>query len=660
MMNLNKRYLVLVIAAAMSLSACDDGKDGKDGNDGEYIPPTVGTSVETKIELINHTIEDGKISFEFQAVNEDGVIIDGLQKAEAKFAIQTEKGIGLSRSGEGTLGGYGTFDATKDSNPEGASLGINEAGNYSFVMPMEHVKAGDVGIVWLRVGGAVVNDTVSIARSMPLIVDKPEVMHTTTTETCYSCHVDYATSDFPHPSYTAIDLEGKVDFVAGCMVCHGNISRTEENGGYAKNTLQKIGHINHQVFDRDFQVTNCYTCHAEPVMNTSIAGNGCVDCHASGVALNDQIAAFADDVDVRAIHATKSGIEERQQTRASHTTTLSAPYWDKDVTWTDKPTGAICTDLKLFKVEGETQTQLNIANLYGETLSYAGAYIHGYDSKHNTLVGRANAYGAHQYVEREDGTRSVCYPDLVPGFENSNLAASSRLTFALGDLENAGYTGVTLTSYSDVAETDYYEIADPQTTPPTFTDAGNYERRLAVTNDSCTSCHNSESNYHKNGSYQEGGIDCVACHNNGQDRKSKMSAPGFGPMVHSMHWGRGNTVNDMEGAANSADKLNAENCVACHADGIDLYGVPNQYIRAQAYHAGDTTKMSSPVLANCYACHDNDQALNHMLQNGGELSAEKGAGDDGEWYTKPTSESCATCHATGKTFAIEKYHVFER
>ncbi len=100
--------------------------------------------------------------------------------------------------------------------------------------------------------------------------------------------------------------------------------------------------------------------------------------------------------------------------------------------------------------------------------------------------------------------------------------------------------------------------------------------------------------------------------------------------------------------------------MACHADGIDLYAVPNQYIRAKAYHGGDTTKMASPVLANCYACHNTEQALNHMQQNGGELSAEKGAGDDGVWFTQPTAESCATCHAEGKTFGIEKFHVFER
>ena len=43
------------------------------------------------------------------------------------------------------------------------------------------------GIVWLRVGG---NSATGIARSA-LVINKPEGF-STTTDSCYSCHVDYA------------------------------------------------------------------------------------------------------------------------------------------------------------------------------------------------------------------------------------------------------------------------------------------------------------------------------------------------------------------------------------------------------------------------------------------------------------------------------------
>jgi len=100
--------------------------------------------------------------------------------------------------------------------------------------------------------------------------------------------------------------------------------------------------------------------------------------------------------------------------------------------------------------------------------------------------------------------------------------------------------------------------------------------------------------------------------------------------------------------------------VSCHANGVDLNAIPNQYIRAKAFNNGDQTKMASPITANCFACHSDAQALNHMQQNGGEISAEKGNGNDGTWFTQPTSESCATCHAEGKSFGIAKFHHFQR
>ncbi|MCC4834946.1 hypothetical protein LMH66_20085, partial [Shewanella sp. 10N.7] len=171
---------------------------------------------------------------------------------------------------------------------------------------------------------------------------------------------------------------------------------------------------------------------------------------------------------------------------------------------------------------------------------------------------------------------------------------------------------------------------------------------------------------HKNGSYVEGGLDCVACHNNGQDRSAKNSAPGFGPMVHSMHWGVGNELSgakqdeDGNNVANSADSLNADNCVSCHAEGISLAEIPNQYMLSKAFNGGTSGVMTSPVTANCYACHDSASALSHMEQNGGELNVGINDNSTEVWYEQQTMESCATCHDTGKSFGIDKFHNFER
>ncbi|MFS1424802.1 multiheme c-type cytochrome [Shewanella sp. 10N.286.48.B5] len=640
MKHLTKRKLAFVIAAAMGIAGCaDDGKDGQDGAPGEPgpgpNPPVTEVSEVTTVTMIGHSLEEGQIRYEFEVTNEDGELVNGLAKAEAKFAEKTENGVVMNR--DGAIGGY--TDTTK----EGAVLNALGDGHYEFIAPMPAVTTASEGIVWLRVGG---DSSTQIARSQPMVVAKADMVHTTTTEACQSCHVDYAASHLKHPSYTAINADGEVDLVGGCMVCHNNVSRAEENGGYATNTLQKIGHINHVTrtkdgeevlgFEKDFAVTNCYTCHAEPVMNTSIAGNGCSDCHSTDMSESAALLSANSDFDARELHAKAAGITERATIRAEHSTSLSAIYMND--------LGNYCTDLTLFKGE----EMLDIEALYAEdgtgTLSYASTYLHGYNNK--SIVGRESR--SYETSYKGDGSKTFCHETL--DLQTPQIMASSRVTFNLG--EDAGYDGVSFTSYSPVTE-----LAD-------LNNVTDYDRRHAVTTDSCTTCHNNETNYHKNGSYVEGGLDCVACHNNGQDRSSKNSAPGFGPMVHSMHWGIGNALSgskvdeDGNNVENSAASLNADNCVSCHAEGIDLEAVPNRYMRAKAFHGGDTTKMASPITANCFSCHEHntDSALNHMEQNGGTIDAEVVE----DWYTQPTAESCATCHAEGKSFGIDKFHNFER
>ncbi|MEZ9369887.1 hypothetical protein AB4140_13810 [Shewanella sp. 10N.286.51.B2] len=652
MKHLTKRKLAFVIAAAMGIAGCaDDGKDGQDGAPGEPgpgpNPPVTEVSEVTTVTMINHALEEGQIRYEFEVTNEDGELVNGLAKAEAKFAEKTENGVVMNR--DGAIGGY--TDTTK----EGAVLNALGDGHYEFIAPMPAVTTASEGIVWLRVGG---DDSTQIARSQPMVVAKADMVHTTTTEACQSCHVDYAASHLKHPSYTAINADGEVDLVGGCMVCHNNVSQAEENGGYATNTFQKIGHINHVTrtkdgkevlgFEKDFAVTNCYTCHAEPVMNTSIAGNGCSDCHSTDMSESAALLSANSDFDAREFHAKSAliGLDERQTIRAEHSTSLSAIYMND--------LGNYCTDLTLFKGE----EVLDIEALYAEdgtgTLSYASTYLHGYNNK--SIVGRESR--SYETSYKGDGSKTFCHETL--DLQTPQIMASSRVTFNLG--EDAGYDGVSFTSYSPVVE-----LAD-------LSKETDYERRHSVTADSCTTCHNNDTNYHKNGSYVEGGLDCVACHNNGQDRSAKNSAPGFGPMVHSMHWGIGNELSgakqdeDGNNVANSADRLNAENCVSCHAEGISLAEIPNQYMLSRAFNGGSVGVATSPITANCYACHTSASALSHMEQNGGQLNMKvpTGINEEGNdfvipgWHTTPTAESCATCHDTGKSFGIDKFHNFER
>ncbi|QFU25199.1 hypothetical protein FM038_005015 [Shewanella eurypsychrophilus] len=658
----NKSLLAMALITAIGMAGCsgDDGTDGEDGapgTPGEPGTPTLpvtGVSEVTNVEYITHLVEEGLVTVEFSLTDEDGTAIIGLENASIYLAAMTDSGI--QRSRDGSVGGKAT--AGGDEPTEGASITEVDDGQYTFVAPMAAVQADTEGLIRLQVGGG------DIASSPYIIIDKPEMTHTSTTETCYSCHVDYATSDIKHSKYVALNTAGEVDFVGGCMVCHNNIARGQdetgeydETGGYAKNTMQKLGHINHQKFEKDFTPTNCYSCHAEPVINTSIAGNGCSDCHTSDASAAAIVQATG-DFDAREFHAksTLIGIDERDVIRANHYTTTGTPYFNptmdewidhKDVAWTS----GYCVDIALFDNSGETPVQLNIGEMYAaHEVTYGGAYINNYHN--DSIVARVISHGTEGYIEQADGSRSVCYGVLTEGYELANLSASSRITIADTNWEDSdGEFGVSFTNYSDVVD------------PINFEKVQDWGRRHDVAGDTCTTCHNNDTNYHKNGGYRDGGLDCVACHNNGQDRRAAYSAPGFGPMVHSMHWGIGNALSGAkvdeetgENLVNSAASLNADNCVSCHADGVSLADVPNQYMLSKAYNEGNAGVMTSPITANCFACHNSDQALNHMGQNGGELNVPTTVG----WFTEGTSESCATCHDTGKSFGIDKFHNFDR
>ncbi len=693
MRKVNQICSLFVIALALVAVGCgSDGKDGQPGadgtnaTDGNSTVTSVTKSQETNVSLLSYKPEAGKISVEFEVTDEAGLKIDGLKAASLYFAALTEDGIQRSRAGDvGGAAFVGGAGGSRNPDTEGASLSVTDTGRYLFVAPMPAVEASSEGIFRLQVG----LEEGDIAESREIIIHKPDALHTTTsTESCYSCHVDYANSDIRHSSHVAIDTEGNVDFVTGCMVCHNNVAQERDengvySGGYARNTMQSLGHINHQKFETGFDVSNCYSCHAKPI-STVLSLQTCNACHdALQTTVQSSLAKLptkqqtqifyaqaASDTDYRSFHRAAA---KRSEIRATYSSSVSEPYWDKDIIWVEgeAATGGICFDINLYKKDGNTVSALNISELLvGEDetataeryVTYAAGYIHGYDSENKTIVGRAIGRGTEQHIARPDGTYSECFPNLVNGFAGVDLNASSRVTIAMvgQDESEASVDGVTLHDYSDAVSTDYYSI-DLSTTAPTFTASTEYQRRHSVTKESCSTCHNKVTSLHRNGAFADGGLGCVACHNNGQDRRAGFSGPGFGPMIHSMHWGAGSVeIVDGEEVGNSATSLNAANCVSCHGEVVDLAAVPNQYIRARAINQGDTTKMASPITANCYACHNGQPAVAHMLQNGGEISADKGAGDDGVWFTQKTNESCATCHNKEREFGIEKYHVFSR
>lgn len=691
-------YLVALALTGALVGCGDDGKDGVDGAPGTPgipgtpgtpgtpgepgTPPPVTSSTLTNVKVINYSFGEGSISYEFEITDENNNPINGLVAVQAKVAALTEKGFINNRT-ESAIDGKEDnihIGGAVSQTTEGAVLTTLSDGQYTFTAPMAGVNAGTEGIVWLKVGG---DKTTGIARSAPLVVNKPEGTHSTTTDSCYSCHVDYATSPRRHASYVATGMDGEVTFVEGCLACHGSVSRGAVNaegfsvGGYATNTLSKIGHVNHQDFTKDFSVQNCTSCHVEAPTNINVAGPGCIDCHDSGGVPGVIIP--SNGADVRTMHEGKSGITERQAIRAKYKVTLAAPVKVDDIsTKTDHyaPTGAAaavaapgwCTTLTVKDVDGNIFSIKDNFNYSDplvfdakKPLVYASAYLHAYDN--GSLVGRPGNRTNYYYGYNTDGTKNICHLLTDISAVNANYVYSARVTFSTagwmeydgnqryqsnGSLRATGYDGsmgVSFTAYSDVVN------------PVTTQKVSGFERREIVSANSCTTCHNDATAFHKNGAFDDGGNGCIACHDNGMARTSAALGAGFGPMVHSWHWGNGAKVGEMKAdgtqanAANGAGAINpVTSCVACHDKAIDLDKIPNQYILEPG------SKMTSPVSANCYACHTIDSAKAHMVSNGGEISVPSVA----DWFKQPTTESCAVCHNTGRSSGIDKYHKFTR
>ncbi|MCU7994689.1 cytochrome C [Shewanella glacialipiscicola] len=683
-------YLVALALTGALVGCGSDGDDGAPGAPGipgtpgvpgapggPGTPPPVTNSTMTNVKVINYSFEEGSISYEFEVTDENNNPIKGLLNAQAKVAALTDKGFITNRTEADKngivdnvyIGGEGTQATT------GAELTALADGHYQFKVPMKGVNPSTEGIVWLRVGG---ND--GIATSKPLVVNKPEGTHSTTTDSCYSCHVDYATSPRRHASYVATGMDSEVTFVEGCLVCHGSVSRAIVNaegfstGSYATNTLSKIGHINHQDFTKDFSVQNCTSCHVEAPKNINVAGPGCIDCHDSGGVPGAVIP--SNGADLRILHESKAGITERKAIRAKYKLELSTPVKVADIsvktdhfidgTAAAKTEPGWCTTLTVKDVDGNIfsiKDNFNYTTVFNpaKPIVYAGAYLHAYDN--GSLVGRPGERAKYYYGYNTDGTKNICHLLTNISAVNANYAYSARVTFSTagwmeydgnaryysnGSLRATGYDGsmgVSFTAYSDVVN------------PTTELKVSGFERREIVSATSCTTCHNDATAFHKNGAFDEGGKACIACHDNGMERTSAAIGAGFGPMVHSWHWGNGANVGEVKAdgtqakTANGAGAIEAStSCVACHTKAIDLDSIPNQYI------AEPGSKMTSPVTANCYACHTSDSAKAHMATNGGEISVPKVA----DWFKQPTSESCAVCHDTGKSSGIDKYHKFTR
>ncbi|MFV7769104.1 OmcA/MtrC family decaheme c-type cytochrome [Shewanella marisflavi] len=118
---------------------------------------------------------------------------------------------------------------------------------------------------------------------------------------------------------------------------------------------------------------------------------------------------------------------------------------------------------------------------------------------------------------------------------------------------------------------------------------------------------------------------------------------------HSGHWdGEPGIYRDAKGALYGFPAVETD-CQACHKDGAKFFAADGGLTSGKRSVETDVGFIS-PVAEACRSCHVEASALAHFKSNGAYVQD-----DPGSVANLPV-ESCATCHAEGKTYGVDKVH----
>ncbi|HET7433425.1 MAG TPA: OmcA/MtrC family decaheme c-type cytochrome, partial [Thermoanaerobaculia bacterium] len=180
-------------------------------------------------------------------------------------------------------------------------------------------------------------------------------------------------------------------------------------------------------------------------------------------------------------------------------------------------------------------------------------------------------------------------------------------------------------------------------------------RRTVVTMAQCNQCHDTLSLH---GGQRNAIEECVICHNPKENdsarRPANAGAPesvSFQRMVHRIHTGeeltQDFTVFAFGGVPTSFNEVlypgDRTNCSKCHT--ANSQQLPLQPNLESVIALRDYFSPQGPGTAACLGCHDSQDAAAHAYLNTVKFPG----------ATNP-SEACATCHGTGKDWAVDKVH----
>ncbi|PMG42039.1 hypothetical protein [Shewanella sp. 10N.286.52.B9] len=654
---MSKCRVALLVATALGMSACNDGKDGNDGLPGEpgapWVPPVVTTSAVAKV--MEWQYAEGVVNVEFSVENQDGVPVEDLDKVQLMSTIKNEAGLLAD-----------TVDVTWVAGDDNAPGTLTHAGEgiYNLSMPHEAATSESIGTGYIRPGNGE-NGMPRTKRVMFTKNDSYAQVSTTDDAKCVACHGEFedATGNATwgwHQHHHAIDNDQEVVVVEACLVCH---TQTEQkDGGWAENTMAMLGHgkladgeggylaSGHEALAKRMSSEDpsesaysmdkyrCSTCHIDDVVFTASL-NGCATCHAD---LQDKDLTVNHsnftDLDCASCH---NSFQHEHENGANRDEALNRYNFEVISVVRSEDKATIEVTAKATDSEGKVVDILAIEKTDAEPKGWATVMKNG----EAMLPGRDAGHVARSKSTRagDDNTTVYIIEHALPYEEGEEL---------FGGVDGSVYY-THRWGYSANAPISVSNIKDV--------------RRTSSDGLKCLSCHTEGLDGHgsKRGGFDLGGDSCVQCHsayNWEPAREGEDYAMAWGPLVHNMHFGaykQDRGLNDMP----TTDRNMPVDCQACHTGMIDLEDVAP----AVVLNGMDESSVYgiTAISANCATCHTGDAAKNHMIQQGGDFDVvitpeadHTHTGESGDFAVfdpAPITESCSVCHSPARLAEAHNY-----
>jgi OmcA/MtrC family decaheme c-type cytochrome len=567
-----------------------------------------------------------------QASSDGGTFTD-LETGHAKFAFKTVLPANFDQTKTHTLGIY----ATRALN---AVVGIDPALAKSYFANVEYDFRPD--------GVAVTDkwDKVNLATSCNNCHD-PLSAHGGSRQDpklCALCH---------QPQTSDPDTGNTVDFKVMIHKIHDGANLPSVKAGTPYQIIgfgQAVVDFSTVKFPAGNTLNNCAFCHEgtdatkkpaqSAVWYTNPSRAACGSCHDSidwTSGQNHKGGAQADDSACSSCHVPDSGLEFDASIKGAHVVPAQSRQLKGLSASVVKVTNATPgkSPTVTFAIKNGDGTAVD-----GTKLSTFSPIVAGPNSSYTTFFRESGiATGKTPGTfDASTGLTSYTFTATLPADASGSWTASADIA-----------RNVTLKHGDGAADTTVREAAMNPIKPVAVTGTAVTGRRIVVTVAQCNACHASLGLH---GGQRKTTEECVICHNptnsdtGHQPAGAQPESISFQRFVHRIHSGE-NLTQDFSVSGTSFNDVrfpgDRKNCAKCHSGtsytlplptGIDAVTTLKDYFTSQG-----------PATAACLGCHDSKDTAAHAYLNTVTFPG-----------AKSSAEACATCHSTGKDWAVEKVH----